>query len=274
MKRFILGSLVLVIVLGAGIAQADFIDLPVKWSQMPQMDPAKAGFKRAEHPEAWNGQIVADDWLCVDPDPVVAVRWWGTYLNPALDPNPFNPVNPAPPQWVDFEIVFHSDDPLVQQPDGSWVNSQRYPYSTPLAPLSPIVGLEPYWNFVQAQEEFVTTLSAGPGQPSYNLYRYDAYLPTPFEQEQGTIYWIDIEYDEQHLGQQQGSTTDSWAWNTSLDAWNDKAVYGPHHIASYPDWNEFECHNMAFELMVPVPAAVILGILGLSVAGIKLRKYA
>jgi hypothetical protein len=203
---------------------------------------------RAEHPQAWNGQIVADDWQCLDPDPVFAVRWWGSYLNTAYEPT-------SGSRHLDFEIVFHTDDPY-DPPNNN--------YSTPLAVIPQA------WHYVEAQEEFYGVVS-GQGNPTYNLYEYNAYLPVPFQQVQDTIYWIDIEYDEQrNHGQPVG---DSWAWQTCVaaDAWNDKAVYGPTHNGP---WTQVPCHNMAFELMVPVPGAVLLGMLGLGVAGIKLRKYA
>ena len=254
MKRFILGSLVLIIVLAGGIAQADHIGLPVKWSQLPDLYYGSASRARAEHPQAWGGQIVADDFLCESPLPVVAVRWWGSYLDTTLEPT-------GGSRYLDFEIVFHTDDPLdlTQSPP---VNSQGYEYSTPLDVISSS------WHYVEAQEEFYGVVTA-PGQPSYNLYEYNAYLPVPFEQVEGTIYWIDIEYDEQ--GNHGQAVGDIWAWNSSTFSWNDKAVYGPTHNGA---WTVVPCHNMAFELMVPVPGAVLLGILGLSVAGIKLRKYA
>lgn len=268
MKRFILVSLVLVIGLAAGIAQADFIDLPVKWSQLPDLDYQSATRVRAEHPEGWGGQIVADDFMCESPLPIVAVRWWGSYLNPALEPDAG-----ADPRYVPFEIVFHYDDPLALISPGVWENTQGYTYSTPLRPWTTTVGETPGWQFVQAQEEFYGNVSLS-GGPSYKLYEYNAYLQAPFPQVEGTIYWIDIEYDERWMGESAAKASQSWAWNSSVTSWNDKGVYGPHHVASYPDWSEVACHNLAFELMVPVPAAVILGILGLGVAGIKLRKYA
>jgi len=181
MKRFILGSLVLVIIgLAAGIAQADFIPQPVKWSQRPDMDISSAGYKRSEHPEAWTGQMVADDWMCNDPDPVVAVRWWGMYLNANAAPTDGDGDGIPDSRYLNFEIVFHSDDPLVQNPDGSWSpNSQGYTYSTPLNMLTG-------YDIVSAQESYYGTVPDGPTDPGWIVYEYNAWLEVPFEQEHGS----------------------------------------------------------------------------------------
>ncbi len=45
----------------------------------------------------------------------------------------------------------------------------------------------------------------------------------------------------------------------------------PDHDALFPSFGEFS--NVSVSL-VPVPGAVLLGILGIGVAGLKLRKFA
>lgn len=60
------------------------------------------------------------------------------------------------------------------------------------------------------------------------------------------------------------TTSDQYYLNLVLDTKTD-----PQHNGSYPSWGEWSTVTV-----VPVPGAILLGILGLGVAGIKLRKYA
>lgn len=79
-----------------------------------------------------------------------------------------------------------------------------------------------------------------------------------------------------HMLAYQGTNTDTvqippwaaglWTDNEYILAWEDLLRGGD------LDYNDFVV--MVESVMVPVPAAVLLGILGLGVAGLKLRKYA
>ena len=82
-------------------AMAGHIDLPVKWSQLPDMGETAFDL-RAEHPVADGGQVVADDWMCNSPLPIVAIRWWGSYLNPAYEPTAI--------RNLPFELSIHTGD--------------------------------------------------------------------------------------------------------------------------------------------------------------------
>jgi hypothetical protein len=81
---FTLGFAVLVLL--AQSALADFIPLPVKWSQPIGFNPTNGliiGKDRLSDHTAFgpNGGVVrADDFICNTPLPIVAVRWWGSYI--------------------------------------------------------------------------------------------------------------------------------------------------------------------------------------------------
>lgn len=249
MKRFILGSLVLVIGLAAGIAQAGHIGLPVKWSQPPDLAGATATVIRAEHPWPAGGQVVADDWMCTDPTPVAALRWWGSYYNVASQP--------VSPRNLAFEISWHDD--RIDSTGERW---------TPSEPDS-IKNVQ----MVLAQEDLVLDAALNPViHPSTgnNLYVYNAYLKPLWPQELDTIYWVDIQLDVNQSPF--NGTYNTWGWASSTTRLLDYPVKSTGSHTG--PWIKACTGDMAFEVMVPVPAAVILGILGLGVAGVKLRKYA
>jgi len=140
---------------------ADFIDLPVKWSQ-PITDVNSdgiidGGLVSSDHNVVG---VKADDFTS-DGRPIVAIRWWGGYISDVVQrPNGF-----AGP----FDISIH-------------LSAGPHPDSVPVDPP-----LALYQN-VTAQEVFVGMNSAGEF-----AYRYDAYLPSPFYETAGVEYFIDID---------------------------------------------------------------------------------
>src|SRR5262245_57699093 len=86
MKHTIRKQLSLVIGIAALVsfvrpASADFIPLPVKWSQPIVYDASGTviiGKDRLSDHTA--GVVRADDFVCDTPLPIVAVRWWGSYI--------------------------------------------------------------------------------------------------------------------------------------------------------------------------------------------------
>jgi len=71
-------------------------------------------------------------------------------------------------------------------------------------------------------------------------------------------------------------------WTIDLPSpWLDAIVGPAYHILAWEDLDA-RCTDgdytdmvvMVESVMVPVPGAILLGMLGLSVAGVKLRKYA
>jgi len=75
------------------------------------------------------GVVRADDFICLDPAPIVAVRWWGSYIG---DPNERPDGFTGP-----FDISFHLS------------NAANHPFSLP-DPPDPILIQQ-----VQAQEVLV-----------------------------------------------------------------------------------------------------------------------
>jgi hypothetical protein len=226
----------------ATTAHADYIKLPVKYSQMIGYDASGTIIGADWRSDALSPSIMADDFLCTSLDPIVAVRWWGSYVgegpNSGLTPRPT-----TPPATIAFNIVFYDST-------GNSIPGV-HPFSVPTTVLLP----QP----VLAQEDFV-----GVDQSGDFVYRYDAYLPQWFYQ-QGTTanpieYFMSI--DQPSL--------QNWGWHEAPTQIMDfPAISGSYN----GPWNNLPIHDMAFELMtIPEPGIATLGGFGLLALLISRRR--
>ena len=233
------GPVLVVVALALACASASYaghIDLPVKWSQTPDMG-LTAYDLRAEHPVVLGGQVVADDWKCTDPNPVVAVRWWGSYLNKAYEPAQ------GSVQMLPFEMSFHIGD------------------SVPPPNSEPGTQYEVF--FVYAQEDWY-----GLDANNNGVWEYNAYLTDPWVQTVGQIYWLDVELDVGRLAW----PFYTWGWHNTDKPWGDKTVFST--VGHNGPWN-IDCPGQAFELMVPEPgslAALALGACGMAGWALRIRR--
>jgi hypothetical protein len=204
-------------------ALADFINLEVKWSQ--PIATNSQGFIIgsdwvSDHSVPW---IMADDFLCNDPAPVKAIRWWGSYRGET----------PVRPNSTGYAIGF---DLNIYLSTGAHPNSK------------PATGLPIFIGSLLAQEVFVGVDTTGD-----NVYRYDAYLTTPFPQIMGTEYFISIDKP----------TGESWGWHDSGGSHPilDNAAFTP--VSDSGPWYTFNPRtDLAFEIMIPEPSTAGLALIG------------
>jgi hypothetical protein len=180
--------------------------MPAKWVQMPDLSPMGVDVN------ATLDFILADDFLCTASGPITGIHLWGSWRNDYL---PFG----GDPMGVFFRFSIHADIPANQNPDG---------YSIPGDLL---------WERTFQPGEFTARqFGEGPegwmdppdeyGFPAdYFCWQYNFRIdPTEAFFQQGSpdqpiVYWLDVQaqpIDPQAF----------FGWKTSVEHWNDDAVWG------------------------------------------------
>jgi hypothetical protein len=231
----------LALFLFAGSVRAGHIDLPVKWSQLPELiQPVTGGAQvwyGVDHPSHFMAVVMADDFIS-DGRPIVAVRWWGSYLQ--TGPAPYEP----PVGFVvPFDISFH-------------LSTGTHPNSLPAAqPLG-------FYSAVLAQEHYTGYVD----QAGHPVFEYNAYLDPWFPEVAGQEYFLDIDLRSET----------QWGWHDAGPAGSghpimDWAASAPTHGGP---WSTYEPNtDLAFELMTtPEPATWILLGTGLLCAALGRRR--
>ncbi len=247
-RMSLVGIVTAVVLVAAQAAWADYIELPVKWSQMPDVEIGQDHKSIHGVAGTLDGPVVADDYVCKSPEMVVALRWWGSYVGYDGQP-PTGYVIPAG-FAVPFHVGFYSDVKAGQNPDEPW--------SRPGQLLADCT--------VRAQEELF-----GPFQAPDVVFMYNARLPVFFDQEKyrdptgvDTIFWIRIDRLDR----------EDWGWHESDTMSIDDAVTGLTHMGPWRPLFKIEnpdiSADMAFEVMTPEPAT--LALVGLGLAGLMARR--
>jgi len=218
-KMFIVGAMVFAILASPTFAHWDPGDgHKMHYPQLP--DPAGWDVY-AEAP-----LVLADDWLCTGSGPVSDVHFWGSWMNDVVG------------NVLSIHLSIHSDDRsgqfskpgelLWQRDFGVGEFTMRTYASAPQGWYNPLTG-----GYILDDHEVTW---------QYNVEN----IPDPFVQREGEIYWLDISMN--YFGCE-------WGWKTSLDHFEDDAVWG-----ELPDaqWQELldpltgESLDMAF-VITPEP---------------------
>ena len=182
-----------------------------KWFQAPDLQMTGIDVNASYEPRDY---ILADDFLCTEPGRLIEIHVFGSWLNDWLPG--------FPPYSVEFTLSIHDDIPAALNPDG---------YSIPGAPL---------WTMNFQPGDFDVEIYAENIEEGW-LDPPNSYIPPPADSicwlytfyidpalaflQEGTVdnpvvYWLDLEATPlDSFGQLFG-------WKTSLDHWNDDAVWG------------------------------------------------
>jgi len=205
-KRLIPVLLAVLLVLPFG-ASADWDpSIPAKWVQMP--DETEIGIDV----NASYNFILADDFQCSETGPIREIHIWGSWFNDIL------PM--GVPDSVRFILSFHADIPDYESPTGySMPGDVLWYRAFDPGEFTSIVWLDGVPEGWMDPPDFYTYPA------DYAIWQYNFYVPDGDEfWQQGTpdepvVYWLDVKaipFD--------GAAV--FGWKTSIDHWNDDAVWG------------------------------------------------
>jgi len=197
-------------------------DTTVKWEQLPDLDPTGMDISAFKHPQ-FPPYLLADDFRCGQTGPITRIDIWGSWYQDSL------PLEPP-----GFVLSFHRDIPA---------DPPQIPYSMP----GELLWLDTL--YIYDQLIYASSLEEGWFEPpsDYDImgdtvcWRYSfSDFTEPFIQmgtpEDSVTYWLDVQvllpfYERAFFG-----------WKTSLDHWNDDAVWiqavEPLPIDPPPQWLE------------------------------------
>jgi len=261
----------IVFVLVLGVSQAALADwdqtMPAKWVQAPDLSSTGLDVRCGKNPTDPYTKVLADDFLCTETGPITSIHIWGSWLNDYL---PFY----ADPTAVEFHLSLHEDIPAEQSPTG---------YSMPAQPAIWEADFMLTQFGVQVWAENLTEQFYDPNWDEiigsdtvcyqYNFDLTQAGIP-PLMQfgtpENPVVYWLDVKAES-------FDPNAVFGWKTSLDHWNDDAVYWDEVFAPTPSElvypvghpMEGESIDLAF-VIVPEPAT--LSLLGLGALALVRRR--
>ena len=180
-------------------------------------DGHKMHYPQMPDPTGWDVnatyyQGLADDWMCSSTGPVLDIHFWGSWLDDITDEIQF------------IHTAIWSDDPVGDQgipgedPDNTWSkplerlwHHDNYPGEFSVRNWG--TGDQGWYD--PATGQYIENNHIGIDQ--YNLFFNEA---DAFYQEEGTIYWLEISV------RLPWDSTAQWGWKSSVDHWNDDAVWG------------------------------------------------
>jgi hypothetical protein len=216
-------------------------------------DPYKMHFPQLPDPYGWdvraNEPELADDWLCTQTGPVLDIHIWysifGDYDQAELQGGIVRIYSDSPDPDGEGELFSHPNEKLWEYPFGA----QELIFAGE--------GKQG-WYDPRTQEVYPDN--------HYLYYQLNLVdIPEPFIQKEGEVYWLALQLN----------TNFTMGWKTSLDHWNDDAVWSNGTIGG--PWQELRdpltgrSLDMAF-VITPEPATVAL--LGLGALSLIRKKRA
>jgi len=209
--------------------QHTIVEPVTKHIQKPDLTETGIDVDATSIQSQWRPQILADDFNCVTTGLVTDIHIWGSWYHDYLPGNPGN---------VQFLLTIYSDDPI-----GSGGSDPSNKYSKPDQVL---------WRKVFAPGQFNVSIEAEnlregyfvPCAPYYEpfgdsvCWKYDFYIdPCEAFPQKGTTakpvtYWLAVQA-QPIVGPQEAR----FGWKTSLQHWNDDAVWAAGSELPYT-WNE------------------------------------
>ncbi len=255
---------------------------PTKWSQRPgQLEgeniPSDVDWRVIMQPPSQQDPsvpnwVVADDFRS-DGRPIHGVRWWGSYPDPALEPQQNADGSYTATTEDGFVLSFFKDIPV----------SPTNPFSTPGTLIGTYTAPIPHIKITP------TNLI---GWDQHRVWEYEVLLddthaehlvrglttPNQVKEIAGEIYWLSVVAENGHFidndtweARDNGDpppTAHFWGWHTSPDQFNDVPVMGDLQMPGtdwvYDNWDMILTQHgnadMAFELFAPEPTTITMSL--------------
>ncbi len=217
-RRTFVFAAVLVLALSV-LASADWDDGdPYKWLQLPDLQPTGMDVN-ATFPF-----VLADDFLCTETGPIEGIHVWGSWYQDYL---PY-----GDPTAVSFTLSIHADIPADESPTGySMPGELLWMMDFNPGEFQPRIweeGLQEGW--LNPPDMYVPLGDTVCWQYNFTIIGDLAFV------QQGSaanpiVYWLDVQARPDDIDAYFG-------WKTSVDHWNDDAVWGQGEEPNITDWWE------------------------------------
>lgn len=220
MKTFRVALTAMLVLLLASSAFGDwFPDQPYKWVQMPDLSPSGIDVN-ATYP-----YILADDFECTVTGPLTDIHIWGSWLN---DMYPYMEM----PGACTFTLSIHADIPASASPTGYsmpgptlWMKVFPPGSFTVRPEMMDIVE-----GWMDPPELYIFPADWTCWQYNFFIDEQEAFIQQG-EEAAPVVYWLDV----QAVPEEQGPL---FGWKTSLEHWNDDAVWVQGEEPYAGDWSE------------------------------------
>lgn len=254
-KRILIAVVLASVVVLSGAVRADW---------MPD-DGHKMHYPQLPDPNGWDVDVtvgfVADDWMCSQSGPVDDIHFWISAERDYVG------------NWIDFiDVAIYDDVPAVAGDPGSYSHPGEKKWSSRVQDQA--AAGDTFTIFLPPQQGdqgwYSPYSSAGPGYHTVNdhtnYWQVNIKdIVDPFVQTEGKIYWLEIHIIPNNVP---GGESPFFGWKTSLDHWNDDAVY----LDGESNWQELYdprpdlqppmSLDMAF-VITPEPVTLLVLALGL-----------
>ncbi|MDH4158381.1 MAG: hypothetical protein OEW00_14015, partial [candidate division Zixibacteria bacterium] len=173
--------------------------------------------------------VLADDWRCSGTGLITDLHFWGSWRDVTGD----GVGDVGNILW--FIISIHSDIPAEQSALGySMPGAQlRYWEISSFIPMAIDPSTTEGWFDPSADPPIIVPGDHG-AYFQYNIFDLPSLVQDPFEQQEGTIYWLKISAVVEEVP---GAPQPIWGWKSSINHWNDDAAWSNMGVVP-PMWTD------------------------------------
>jgi hypothetical protein len=218
-------------------------------------DPNKMHYPQLPDPLGWDiyaaaPHVVADDWRCTSTGPVSDIHLWGSWKNDIEG-------------TIDsIHVSIHKDVPADTNQDIFWSRPGDLLWERDFT-----IGQFTVRDYGQGAQGWYDPFTGEYSRENHTFFHQINIenIDAPFIQEQDSIYWLDISV----TASSPAGAAAFWGWKTSLNHWNDDAVYyyqsptggDPVWLELIDPSNQTTSLDMAF-VITPEPTTIALFGLG------------